>query len=332
MPRLSHESRAETDVAGAGLKPAFLTSAQRGALFRALSRLESAGLPADRSIAAMGDLLGSEHARRFHGASALVARGATLAEAGKRFGLFSPRDYGLIRLAERGGSVARAAASLADAYAYRASVLGTLRSRLMLPLFVLVLGMFLAPLPALLGEHIDAAAYLLRALGPLLLLGVAAIGLIGMFRRLAARGLPHAAGRVALRMPVVGPSLRRLSRLELVEGLSMLLAAGVPAGEALDAALEALTNPAARRVFAPSLARIEQRGVSEALKDVGALEAEEFAIVSASEAAGRTVDGLDRIAAGLRDDFKQRLALASEWLPRGVYLVVAGVIGAGIIG
>lgn len=318
-------------MARAGLKPAPLTRAQRAILFRALSRLQDAGLPADRAIAAMSDLLGPGHAHRFRGMSAFVARGASLAEAGSRFGLWSARDRRLIRLAERGGTLARAAAALADAYEYRARLSGKLLSRMTLPLLVLVLGLFLLPLPALVGGDIAAVEFLWRALGPLAALAVAAGVCVRVLRRMAAQGVSAAVGRLALGAPLIHSTLSRVNRLELVEGLSLLLGAGVPAKEALESALDALSNPAARRIYADAGPRFEHGGLSDALRHAGALEAEEFAICSASEDAGRVVDGLERVAGTLRNGIEHRLDLVSEWLPRGAYLIVALGVAGGLI-
>ncbi len=319
-------------MACVGPKPAALTSSQRGSLFRALSRLEDAGLPADRAVAAMSDLLGPGHARRFRAMSASIARGASLTEAGGRFGLWSARDREMIRLAEGSGTLARAASLLADAYEYRARTFGKLRSRMMLPLFVLALGLFLLPLPGLVSGNTGVADYLLRALGPVLLLMVAAGAALRIFRRAAAVGIPQMVGRLALSLPLLGPAFYQLSRLELVEGLSLLLNAGVPAQQALESALKALTNSAARRIYLPALSRLQEEGLSAALKKVVAVDAEEFAIVSASEAAGRTVEGLERVAGMLRQAFQYRLDLVSEWLPRGVYLIVVAIIAGGLLG
>ncbi len=319
-------------MAGVGAKPASLTSSQRGSLFRALSRLEDAGLPADRAVAAMSDLLGPGHAQRFRAMSASIARGASLTEAGGRVGLWSARDRGMISLAEGSGTLARAAGMLADAYEYRARTFGKLRSRMMLPLFVLALGLFLLPLPGLVSGNISATDYLVRALGPLLLLVVAAGATLRIFRRVAAEGISQLAGRLALGLPLLGPAFSQLSRLELAEGLCLLLNAGLPAQQALESALKALTNPAARRIYRPALSGLQQEGLSAVLKKVGAVDAEEYAILSASEAAGRIVDGLERVADRLRQGLNQRLDLASEWLPRVVYLIVVAVIAGGLLG
>lgn len=314
------------------MTPAALSSAERADLFRALARLQDAGLPADRAVVAMRDLLGAGHARRLKTMSELVAAGATLSEAGNRAGLLSRRDFGLMRLAERGGAQVAAASMLADAYAFRARLNSRLKSHMMLPLCVLLLALFLMPLPALAGGQIGAAEYVLRAFAPAILLLVVAAVCRGLGRRTAATGVSAPSGRLLLMLPVVGPAVRLAGRLELLEGLRLLLAAGVPAREALGEALRCLSNPAARTDFGPAQTRLEAQGVSAALNGAGALEGDEFAIVSTSEQAGRLEEGLERVAGGIRDRLRSRLELLSEWLPRGVYLLVVGVIAAGLLG
>jgi type II secretory pathway component PulF len=280
----------------------------------------------------MADLLGSAHAHRFRGMSASIAGGASLAVSGSRFGLFTARDRGLMRLAEHSGSMARATDLLAAAYDQRAIVFGKLRSRMVLPLFVFALALFLLPLPSLLGGRIGAEEFLWRTLGPIALLAI--LGGTGsrLVRRISAQGVSRATGRLGLRIPFLATALGHAHRLQLVEGLSLLLRAGVPIKDALEAALDAVTNPAARSNYASALPRLEQLGLSRALRSAGVLDAEAFAIASISEQAGRLEDGLEQIAAKLRKGLEERLDLVSEWLPRGAYLVVVAFIVAGLIG
>jgi type II secretory pathway component PulF len=319
-------------LASAGLKPALLTSAQRAALFRALARLEDSGIPANRAVAAMADLLGGGHVHRFRSMSTAIAGGASITEAGSRFGLFSARDRELIRLAERSGTLARAATLLADAYDHRARVFAALRSRMMLPLFVLVLGSVLLPLPAFLAGQMGAGEFLWRASTPVAGLVLVAGLVTRLLRRTAARGVSPAGGRRLLWLPVLSQALAQVNRLELTEGLTLLLHAGVPVKEALQGALDSLTNPAARSVYAPALPRLEEAGLSRALSSVGVLEADEFAVAWTSEQAGRLVEGLEWVAGKLRSRFEYRLDLLSEWLPRAVYLAVVAFLAAGLIG
>ncbi len=309
------------------LKPAALSSAQRAALLRAVSRLDQAGIPANRAAAALSDLLGTRHAHRFGRMTAEISAGATRAEAGGRAGLLSARDGEIVRLAEGSGTLAQAAAMLADGYEYRARIFAKLRGRMMLPLLILVLGLFLLPLPALVSGRLGPGEYLWQSLGPITALSV--ILLLGgrIIQRLSARGLSSATGRLSLTVPF----LARSTRLQLMEGLALLLQAGVPAREAMKATLTSLGNPAARRRYAPALDRVESEGVSNALRGVDALETDEFAIVSASEEAGRLADGFERIAAKLRQELEHLLELLSEWLPRAVYFLVIALIAAGLI-
>ncbi len=260
--------------------------------------------------------------------TAEISAGATWAEAGGRAGLFSVRDGEMVRLAEGSGTLAQAAAMLADGYEHRARIVARLRGRMLLPLLILVLGLFLLPLPALVSGRLSPGDYLWRSFGPVAALAVALLLGVRIVRRLSARGLAAASGRLSLTIPF----LARATRLRLMEGLALLLQAGVPAKEAVKATLASLGNPAARRRFAPALDRVESEGVSNALRSVDALEMDEFAIVSASEQAGRLADGFERVAAKLRQELEHLLELLSEWLPRVVYLLVIVLIANGLIG
>ncbi len=172
----------------------------------------------------------------------------------------------------------------------------------------------------------------MSAVGPLAVLLAAVYALAGAMRRAEAEGAAPGIGRLARRVPLLGAALARNERLKLVEGLALLLDAGLAAEEALKAALDALDNPAAEGAPGAALGRLEGMRLSDALRGAGVLDAEEFALVSTSEEAGRTVDGLERVAAKLRREARHDLDLLSTWLPRSVYVIVALLIAGGIIG
>ncbi|HEY5790035.1 MAG TPA: type II secretion system F family protein, partial [Gammaproteobacteria bacterium] len=222
---------------------------------------------------------------------------------------------------------------LAEHYAARVRWQRQLRSRLALPLALLVLLALLAPLPALIGGSLDGAGYLLRALLPLFALAL----LLGAWRRFArrhvGRELPLASERLLLALPGLGGLLRLRGRRDLLLNLALLLTAGRPAVDALAEAAETVRNPVLRGAY--RLAADDVAGgalVSEALARRGALDARQgVPLVSTGEFAG----SLDRLLELHAEQLSARLDLVdgalAEWLPRLLYFGVLGLLAWGVL-
>ena len=115
-------------------------------------------------------------------------------------------------------------ARLAQHHATRQRWGQRVRSRLDLPLLLLVVMALVAPLPALIGQEIDAAGYLRRALLPLVSLAVLVLLLIRVARRAQGQDLPRALERLLLWIPGVGKMVRLRAQRDLLLNLALLLA------------------------------------------------------------------------------------------------------------
>ena len=289
----------------------------RAQLFLQLSRLEAAGLPYDRGIATMA--LPSPGAQRLKAMQQLAARGVDAAKAGERSGLFTKVEARLVRAGLDGGNAARVYQRLAEQASLRAMHWTTLKGRMMLPAFVLAVGLVVPPLPALISGAIGFAGYAWQVVWPLLV--IAAVVLV--LRALLA-AWP--------RMPLYGPISMRTNLRDFFESLALMLEAGIPMLEALPAALDAVADGDIRRELARIRRRIDERATfAAALEGVPYLRGSPvLAMAHTGEASGTLPEMLMRYAAMETDAITQLYKRVAEWLPRVVYALVALKIIAGI--
>ena len=315
-------------------RPLPLSLLQRRLLFQALARAEHAGIPVTQALVPLRADARGAMARRLEALQLALERGVPLGRAGRHAGLFTPWEGRALEAAAHAGTLEAVLARLAEHYATRLRWARQVRSRLALPLLLLVLLTLIAPLPALVRGELDGGGYLLRTLLPLgglaLLLGLA----VQAARRGRGRGLPGPLERLLLWLPGVGGMLRLRAQRDLLLNLALLLAAGRPAVDALREAAETVQSPTLRGAWLQAAARVEQGAtVSAALADCGGLDRRAgVPLVGTGEFSGT----LDRMVEHHAEELNARLDLLdaslAEWLPRLLYFGVLGLLAWGILG
>jgi general secretion pathway protein F len=290
----------------------------RAELFLQLSRLETAGLPYDRAVATIG--LPPPGAERLKAMQALSARGIDAAKAGEQSGLFTKLEARLIRAAISAGSPAPTYERLAEYYSQRAQQWTAMRSRLMLPAFVLALALVVPPLPGLISGTLGVAAYAWQVILPVLL-----IGAIAAFLYLVFKPFPK-------RVPIYGPIFVRANLRDFFESLALLLEAGVPMLEALPPAIETVSDGDIRRELTYVRQKVAQRSTfASAVEDVSYLrDSAVLAFAHTGEESGTLPKLLMRYAAIETEAIGNFYEQLATWLPRIVYVLVAIKIAAGI--
>ncbi len=302
----------------------------RADLYLALGRQLGAGLDAARALAGARGIAGGRHDDAIGEVARMVRGGRDLAEAGRRAGLWTVSDHRLVHHAEHVGGVDRAFAMLAQSYRRRHQRLRRARGRMLMPAFVLVLGLLVGPLPALIGGSIGVGGYLLRSLGALAVLAAIVALLAQAARGVTTGGLP---GRLRTAVDVV-PGLRALvlahDRARALDVIAMRHAAGFPAAEALaDLGADLVDRRLARGLDRAARAVARGEPFSESLRHAGLVDdGAGHALLGAAEAAGRVDEGLARAAGDAADRLDEIYELAAEWSPRIVYgAVVLWVVG-----
>jgi general secretion pathway protein F len=257
----------------------------RADIFIQLSQLERAGVPYGRAIATMA--VPAPAARRLKAMQRLSARGIDAAKAGEQSGLFTRCEARLVGAALNAGSPAPTYQRLAEHYSQRARQSGAMKSRLMLPAFVLGLALLIQPLPALISGTIGVPGYAWQAIWPVLLI----LAIVAVLRLLG-KSLPK-------RVPLYGPIFVRANFRDYFESLALMLEAGVPMLEALPAAIDTVSDGEIRRQLTRVRQRVEKgESFADALGTVSHLQGSPaLALASTGEQSGTLPEMLMRHAA-----------------------------------
>jgi general secretion pathway protein F len=306
----------------------------RADLYVQLAALEQAGLPTNKAF----DMLDLPKVAQPRVAKmrAALARRMPIAAAGRHSGLFTELDATLIRAATEAGSPAVTYRRLADYYAQRALQVAAIKARLTLPLFVMVAGLFIQPLPALLNHAISPGGYFLRSVGSLC--GLIVVGALAMLLRDRLQGAPRTLSRmrierILLRLPVFGAMHLRRNVRDFVESLALLLEAGVPILDALPKATDTMQNSIVRAEFERIRPAIERGAtLTQAMSSITFItNSQAIGLIHTGETSGTLPDMLFHYARAETHAINQFSAQMALWIPRLVYAVIAVWIAYGIL-
>ncbi len=256
--------------------------------------------------------------------------GRPLSEAGRAAGIFDAFDSAAIAAGEQSGNYPFA--QLAELHRLRARRRAKVRSRLWLPLGVLLLALVVRPLPALIGGSLGAGGYLIQSLGLFMLLLALFWGLSRLPRLARHWGLAEPWDGAVLAIPVVGSLVRRRDMLEFARALGLLSRAGAPMFEAMPAARGVVTNRRLRdRLGFVEEALHQGATVTDALARSPDFDGSLLAFAGSGEQAG-AIDTMllhyVRLEEEQLNDAEDRLA---TWVPRLIYLAVAIWMAATIL-
>jgi type II secretory pathway component PulF len=312
-----------------------LTAHQRSQLFSQLATMEHAGIPPAQAFAMIGCNLPSDARQALAQTAVALAKGSDLAKAGRNSGVLLPWEARLVRAAAMGGRLESLYKRLSEHYASRAQLFGRLKSRLVFPFLILTLATFVAPFPALFQGAIGLGGYLLRAIGPPLLLYGGLRLLAFAYRQQLARETGAAWAKLLLAIPVLGGLLARQQRRDGLFSLLLLLESGVPILEALPLAGKSIADPLLRARFAGAAAALAdgRSGVAETLNRYGVVDdAGAVALFASGEAAGRLDDVIRHQLRQWDAQLELQWDTLAEWLPRLFYAAVAIFMAASIVG
>jgi general secretion pathway protein F len=292
----------------------------RADLFAQLAAMEKSGLP---TIQAFGHLrLPPQSQPRVAAARKLLARGTTIADAGRSSGLFTELEANLIDAAASAGSPAPTYRRLADYYTQRAMQARAVRSRLPLPGFLLLAGLFLQPLPALVSGSLSGGRYLVY-LGSLL------------FKQQEGPPSPvrSAIELIALHTPLFGNMLVRSNIRDFFESLALMAEAGMPILQAVPKALDTIRLGAVKAAFGKILPKLTRGStLAQSLAQIPYLDnGQALALIGTGEASGTLPEMLFRFAAMETESINAFNRQVADWLPRIVYAAVACWVAYGLL-
>ncbi|MDX1513910.1 MAG: type II secretion system F family protein [Gammaproteobacteria bacterium] len=313
-------------------RPLRLTDGDRAELYLALGRGLHAGLPPDRVLEGASDVCDGALNPALRRAAGAVRKGTGLMLALDRQGLVSEIDYAMLSCAEDAGAIDQVLLSLADRYETRNNRFRKIKGKLFYPAAILVLAIFIAPVPALFAGRISAGDYALRTLGTVAMLVVAVHVLQMLIRLFNARGWPGTLSRVARLLPVAGELARLHERAEVTGNLALMHKAGMPVRDALDAYRQAEPQGLRREKIVRAKSILEGgSSVADALDEAELIDSREgYAVISTGEGAGKLDESLLRYSAACLTRLDDKYDVIGKAVPLVVFLIVAWLVVGGM--
>lgn len=309
-----------------------LSAEQLAILFIQLKNMENAGLPAFQAF----DILKASDAALKQPLTLMqshLSKGRPISEAGYKAGIFNPIHKALVHAAESSGTLVVVYGHLAAYYSGLSSRIKKVKSRLYLPMFVLVVLLFLQPIPALVQSDITVNDYLSMTVGRMATVGIGVYLWVNLSGIMKILGLASAHDRLLLRLPIVSSWIIKRQINEFYFILALMLEAGMAFAEALPKAVATIKNTRLLEYFKPALAVSGGGGsVSETLSKVSILDRSALQIINSSEHSGQLASGLLRFTQLEADTISLQDEALAEWAPRLVYLVICIWMAYSIVG
>jgi general secretion pathway protein F len=317
-----------------------------------LATLVEAGLPLERALVVLGDLIGGRRLGPVvQDVTQSVRSGSTLADA---LGRHQPRPFSrlyvsTVRAGERGGVLELALRRLADHLEAARELREALVSALIYPALLAAVGVgavvflltFVLPRFAViladLGQTLPLPTRILMATSEALLsywwaLAAAALG-AALAWQVAARS---DAGRLRidralLALPAVGGVLRKIELGRALRTLGTLLSAGVPLLAALDVAREAAGNRVVAGAFGAVSGGVKRgEGVARPMAESDVFPPLVVHMVRVGEETGRLDDMLGRVATAYEREIRVAVRRLVATLEPAI-IVVLGLVVLGIV-
>lgn len=288
-----------------------------------LSVMLDAGVPLLRSLNTIAEGQKPRMQQAFQTLADGVSEGDPLAETmGKMPKVFKPVDVMLIHAAETSGNLPDLIGLLSKWHESSQRMVRKIRSGMFLPVAILTIAAFVAPVPSFVLGGWNIGEYLLAVLNILLLFWVPAGIIIFIIRKTPQTGpLRRLLDQIALRIPVLGNALYRLAISRYCWVFHMLCKAGVPVTNCVEMAVSTAGNTAVGNLFRPAVARVRAGdSISEGLSRK--LPKEVLEMWKIGEESGTLDNVTKRLAESNADTAEFYLDNFARWFPRCVYFLV----------
>jgi type IV pilus assembly protein PilC len=288
-----------------------------------LSVMLDAGVPLLRSLNTVGSGLKPRMREAFLALADGVSKGNPLADTmSQNPKLFNPVDVMLVRVAERAGSLPELIGLLSKWHEMSRRMTRKMLSGMALPVLVITVVAFVAPLPGFILGGARITSYLFAMARILLLFWVPA-GLIFLIVRKTPRTGPlrRLLDHLVLRIPILGTAVYKLALSRYCWVFHMLCKAAVPAADSVGMAASATGNTVVGDLFRPAIESVRAgEPISDGLSSK--LPTEFVEIWRIGEQTGRLDDVSKRLADNNAEAAEFWLDQFVRWFPRMVYLGV----------
>jgi type IV pilus assembly protein PilC len=292
-----------------------------------LSTMVDAGVPLLRSLNTVAEGLEPRIKKAFLAVADGVSKGNPLAETmSLNPRVFSPLDVMLIDAGETSGNLAELIGLLAKWHEMSRRMLKKMLAGLLLPVAILTVAAFVAPLPYyILGDR-TMGQYLLSVVGILLLFWVPAVIIACVIRLTPKTGLLRKLlDHVVLRVPILGTAMYKLALCRFLWVFHSLCKAGVPLSDCIGMAIPSAGNAVVGDLFRPAAERVRAGepmggGLSRGLP------VELVEMWKIGEETGTLDEVTRRLAQQNAEAAEFWFAEFVRWLPRFVYFLFASLM------
>ncbi len=283
-------------------------------IYSQLAHLEKSGIPITNAIKLLNT---GEIGNRAKLTLKYIKQGKPLSEAGAKAKLFTGIDVTLIKVAEVSGKSTEIFQQLAQFHQDKANLTKQIKSKLILPITVLLLAIFIQPFPDLFSGKITIIGYLLETIGLTILL-------IGIFYIL-----------IKLKLPYFSKWQKRRDILNFIQSLGLMLQAGLPILEALPKSYQVVENNALRQKLRKISTHLRTgNNFAEAFikLDINNI-ANQFILTG--EQSGSLAEMLLHYAKLESEDIALHDKMLATWIPRIIYAfiiiwIISGIFSSGI--
>ena len=296
---------------------------ERMRLLQQWAQMESSGIDTLRAMEILRGAAGTNSATAIGHALKLMRSSVSPATAWARAGLLREWQAVLLDAGFSSGRGERALRSLADDAGARAARWKKFKSKMVLPFAVLILAGFLAALPSLVAKEIGFIGFVFRVAFLPVALWMAIAGSI----RLLDSARDNTVSHFIVNLPRIGSWLALQTRADFLATTAQALKAGIPALQAIPLAVSAIRPLVLARQYSPITDFIRAgMPMAEALQKGGALDGQGFALVHTGEHSGKLDEMLEKTANNLNREAQEHADQAITWLPRLIYVAIAGAM------
>ena len=292
-----------------------------------LSIMLDAGVPVLRALDTVASGADPRLRAAFLRLADTVSKGNPLAETmAQSPKIFNPLDVMLVQAAEQSGNLPQALDLLSKWHEFSRRITRKMLSAMTLPLMLIHVTAFVAPLPAFALGGWQTIPYI-TAVGAILLLFYVPATVIFVIVRMTPRTGParRLLDHLALRIPVLGRGVYKLALSRYCWAFHMLCGAGVPITDCAEKAASATTNAVVSDLFKPAAASVRAGDpISDGFSSK--LPPDFVDIWRIGEETGQLDDVTKRLADNNGQDAEFWFDEFARWFPRLVYLLVCLVM------
>ncbi|MCK5175030.1 MAG: type II secretion system F family protein [Planctomycetes bacterium] len=305
----------------------------RGGVYHNLSVLMSAAVPIFQTLDNVAKNTGGKFGRVFRGIAAYVRQGDRLSQAMSRYPkVFPELDIVLVNAGEESGNLAEVMGFLSRWYDFVKRIRRIILSGMVLPVFLIHITAFLAPVPELVLSTISKHQYLIQAAWTLSYLYIPVLAILCILRFTPRKGpLRFLLDTFILVTPVLGRAVRHLALSRFCRSFVMLYKAGIPIIQCAESAIDVTGNLVVARQLKGGLASGRTgHPISEGFSRT--LPNDFLSIWQVGEDTGKLDEAVERLAEEYATSAEMLFEELARWLPRLIYFLICGMMAMKIMG